>query len=139
MTDGFIDEEDALRIHSEQIASFGGGGGVLNRDNLLSALGSVINAYNYGIEDIAELAVYYMTRIAQAHAFVDGNKRTAASCALHFLEFHDVEFTMSNEDYANLILAIVEGKVTHEEAIALVAEHCAEKQPVSDTSLLEQF
>ena len=52
---------------------------------LEAALGRPVNKWGYGTSDLFELAAAYTFGIAKAHAFVDGNKRTALVCALTFL------------------------------------------------------
>ena len=126
MTDGFIDYEDALRIHREQLVLFGGEEGVLNESNLLSALGAIVTAYHYGKQDIDQLAALYISRIAQAHACVDGNKRTAASCAIHFLEFHDIHTGLTSSELESLVLNLVDRKISEEGAAAFLLERIEE-------------
>lgn len=50
-----------------------------------SALSSGKNAYYYGDGDVYDVAAAYAFHVAEAQAFLDGNKRTAAACALTFL------------------------------------------------------
>jgi death on curing protein len=51
---------------------------------LEGALGRPQNAFAYGEEDIVVLAVRLLAAIAQAHAFEQGNKRTAFGAMWHF-------------------------------------------------------
>lgn len=48
-------------------------------------MGAAQNAFYYGHGDIYDVAAAYAFHIAQAQAFLDGNKRTAISTALVFL------------------------------------------------------
>ena len=50
-----------------------------------------MNDFNYGGADLAGIAAAYAFHIAQAQAFLDGNKRTAVGAALVFLERSGVE------------------------------------------------
>ena len=76
----WIDLELAEAIHERQIAEHGGGSGIRDKGMLESALASTRQLQAYGdVEvDIPALAAAYGFGIARNHAFVDGNKRTAA-------------------------------------------------------------
>ncbi len=50
-----------------------------------------MNDYYYAHADMAGIAAAYAFHIAQAQAFLDGNKRTAIGAALVFLERHGVD------------------------------------------------
>ncbi len=50
-----------------------------------SALGAARNAFYYGEADVFEIAAAYAFHLAQAQAFLDGNKRVAVAVALVFL------------------------------------------------------
>jgi death-on-curing protein len=85
---------------------------------LEGALARPQNAFAHGEEDIVILAVRLLAAIAQAHAFEQGNKRTAFGAMWHFhrlngydLDFEDSEFwegstveliehRLSEEDFA---------------------------------------
>lgn len=58
---------------------------LVRRDALESVIAQSKQHAWYTRATIPELAVYITTRIALAHAFVDGNKRTAAYTGLQFL------------------------------------------------------
>lgn len=72
-------------IHDRQIARHGGASGMRDRSLLEAAIARPLNKYSDGETDLFELAVAYAFGIAKAHAFVDGNKRTALVTALTFL------------------------------------------------------
>jgi death-on-curing protein len=55
------------------------------RGLLEGALARPQNAFAYGEEDVLALAVRLLAGIAQAHAFEQGNKRTAFEAMWHFL------------------------------------------------------
>ena len=50
-----------------------------------------MNDFYYAAADLAGIAAAYAFHIAQAQAFLDGNKRTAIGAALVFLERSGVE------------------------------------------------
>lgn len=60
---------------------------------LEAALARPLNAYHYGGErDLIALASYLWHGIAEAHAFNDGNKRTATVVTAVFLETNGITF-----------------------------------------------
>ena len=66
-----------LEIHSAQIAEHGGADGIRDEGLLESALSRPLNAFNYGVDDLCELAALYGCGIIQNHPFFqfdgDGN------------------------------------------------------------------
>ncbi len=72
-------------VHDRQIAEHGGARGLRDAGLLEGALFRPRNLWAYGEPDLADLAAAYAFGIASAHAFVDGNKRTAWVVARTFL------------------------------------------------------
>jgi death-on-curing family protein len=70
-----------------------------NRGFLESAINAAIQGYCYSNEhlDLFDLAAYYACNISAAHAFVDGNKRTALLAATGFLESNGIETSHYNQ------------------------------------------
>lgn len=77
-------------IHDRQISRHGGASGT--RDPALLEMGCTrpMNLVAYGDPDVFEVAAAYAYGIAKAHAFVDGNKRTAFVAAFTFLRLNGV-------------------------------------------------
>jgi death on curing protein len=76
-----------LATHDYVLADSGGADGVRSLDGLDGAMGRPQNlaAYAQPDPDAADLAAAYAVGIAKAHAFVDGNKRTAYAISCAFL------------------------------------------------------
>ena len=66
---------------------------------LEGALARPQNAFAYGEEDIVALAVRLLAGIAQAHAFEQGNKRTAFGSMWHFLRLNGYDLDIEDSDY----------------------------------------
>ena len=81
-----------LAIHDRQIARHGGAPGL--RDLALLEMGCArpLNLSAYADAEPARIAAAYAFGIAKAHAFVDGNKRTAFVTALTFLRLNGYGF-----------------------------------------------
>lgn len=75
-----------LIIHDRQIARHGGASGIRDLTLLEAAMERPRNKAAYGEADLQTLAAAY--GIAKAHAFVDGNKRTAFVTAATFLRLN---------------------------------------------------
>ena len=77
-------------IHDRQIARHGGAAGT--RDPALLEMGCAraLNRAVYEDADLFDIAAAYAYGIAKAHAFVDGNKRTAFVAAFTFLRLNGV-------------------------------------------------
>lgn len=86
---------------------------------LLSALDAPLNDYFYGGADLFGVAAAYAYHIAQAQAYVDGNKRTAVASALVFLQLNDVP----TEDVDSFPL---------HEALVAIAERRLDKAGLAD-------
>jgi len=87
----FISWQEIEIIHAASIQRFGGTHGVRDEHLIHSALGAEMNDFHYAAADLAGVAAAYAFHIAQAQAFLDGNKRTAIGAALVFLERSGVE------------------------------------------------
>jgi death-on-curing protein len=87
----FISREVLAQLHEDSIAQFGGTLGVRDESMVLSSLGAAENTHYYGYGDLFDVAAAYAFHIAQAQAFLDGNKRTAVAAALLFLRANNVQ------------------------------------------------
>ncbi len=81
----FLSLDEVLCIHARSLAEHGGSEGVRDKGLVESALASAKNIYYYARGDVFEIAAGYAFHLAEAQAFVDGNKRTAVVAALVFL------------------------------------------------------
>lgn len=70
-----------------------------------------LNDYYYGRADLFGIAAAYAYHIAQAQAFLDGNKRTAISAALVFLEQNGVATVTETMALHEAMIAIAERRL----------------------------
>ena len=77
-----------LAIHDRQIDRHGGAPGLRDRALLEMGCARAMNLAAYGDAGLAEIASAHAFGISKAHAFVDGNKRTAFVTALTFLRLN---------------------------------------------------
>lgn len=94
----FLELEEVLEIHRDQIARYGGSSGVRDMALLQSALAMPRAAIGeeYFHADIIEMAGAYLFHIVKNHPFVDGNKRVGAVAAFIFLRMNGYDLKMTN-------------------------------------------
>ena len=101
----FLSVVEVLYLHDQSLARFGGSAGVREPGMVESALGAAQNTYWYGGQDLFGVAAAYAFHIAQSQAFLDGNKRTAASAAIAFLRRNGIGFP---KDDGSVYLAMID-------------------------------
>ena len=111
----FPEKLDVLTVHARLIAETGGTAGLRNEALLESALVAAENRFHYESADAVRCAATYAYHLAQAHAFLDGNKRVAAAITEAFLESNGYELTMSNDEIVELFLAIASSERSREQ------------------------
>ena len=111
----FPDKLDVLTIHARLIEETGGSSGLRDQASLESALAAAENRYNYENADAIACAATYAFHLTQAHAFVDGNKRTAAAITEVFLESNGSELMMTNDQIVQIFTNIAAGRLTRED------------------------
>jgi death-on-curing protein len=107
----FLDTDTVFKLHAVSLRLFGGIDGVRDRGLIESALGSAQNTYYYGNGDLYDIAAAYAFHLAQAQAFLDGNKRTAVITALTFLDTNGVTRMPDNLVIYDAMIAIAERRL----------------------------
>jgi death-on-curing protein len=83
---------------------------------LESALARPRNAFAYGEEDIVVLAVALMAGISRAHAFEQGNKRTAFAALRLYLRANGYDTSFDDSvSWADEIISLIEHRSTEED------------------------
>ena len=107
----FLNLPIILDCHAESLARYGGCDGIRDMGLIESALASAQNAYYYGRGDLFDIAAAYAFHLAQAQAFLDGNKRTAAGAALNFLAGNGYVGIRDGGSLYDAIIAIAEKRM----------------------------
>ena len=89
----FLSVVEVERLHEIALERFGGSPGLRNKAGFESAVMHPQNIYFYGDGDMFEIAAAYCFHLAEAQAFLDGNKRTAAAAAIVFLDCNGYPLT----------------------------------------------
>lgn len=115
------------QLHADSLALFGGSEGVRDRGLVESALASARNTYLYGSGDLFDIAATYAFHIAEAQAFLDGNKRTAVAAALTFLKGNDAILRIDDLAIYDAMIAIAEKRMTKVDLAELFRKHTQNK------------
>lgn len=100
MTD-YLTAIEVLAIHADQINRYGGSAGVRDLGLLEAALFRPQTGY---YADLIEEAAALWESLAQNHAFIDGNKRTAFAVSYTFLAINGARIMADAEEtYAFII------------------------------------
>ena len=100
-----------IAIHDEQLRHYGGPDGQRDPGALESALGRAQNRFHYDQGDLAALAAASAFGIANNHAFVDGNKRTAFLAIVTFLGLNGVDFDVPEAEAVIMIRGLAAGEI----------------------------
>jgi death-on-curing protein len=125
----FLTRDQILRMHTEQIAAFGGDPAALSERGkglLDSALaqpeaswgGEWLNPYPFG------MATAYLYSICQNHPFEDGNKRVALDVCLSFLLLNGYECTAEPDSVTAFVFDIASGKHTKDKVAEWLEINC---------------
>jgi death-on-curing protein len=109
----FLSLSEVLEIHQNQVARYGGAAGIRDMELLKSALGipSATFGGRFLHTDIHEMSAAYLFHLVKDHPFIDGNKRVGAVTALVFLELNGFVFDAPEDDFAEMVLAVVRGEL----------------------------
>ncbi|AHD03490.1 type II toxin-antitoxin system death-on-curing family toxin [Leisingera methylohalidivorans] len=114
-------------FHDRQIARHGGAAGMRDKALLEMGCARAMNLAAYSDAGVAEVAAAYAFGIAKAHAFVDGNKRTAFVTAVTFLRLNGFQFRPDPVEGVRMMEDLATGDV---DEVAFAAWLTAGMQPV---------
>lgn len=126
----FLDVEDVLEIHAEQLEVFGGGAGLRDRGLLESAVAQPQASFGgeFAHDGLFEMAAAYLFHIVQNHPFVDGNKRVGLLAAIVFLDVNGISLAHPSDVLYELTMGVAEGRI-QKAAIAAELERIAKAKP----------
>lgn len=100
-------------VHDRQISRHGGAAGLRDRGLLESGTARALNrAAHDDTADLFDIAAAYAFGLAKAHAFVDGNKRTAFVTAVTFLRLNGWTFRPDPVQGVQMMETLAESKAT---------------------------
>lgn len=113
----FLEIEDILTIHTDQVNLYGGQHGVRDMGLLESAAAQARASFagKFLHADILDMAAAYLFHIVQNHPFLDGNKRTGLVAALVFLDLNGIEIDAPKGHLYDLTLSVATGRAGKKE------------------------
>jgi death-on-curing protein len=122
----FLTTQDIEYLHERSIARYGGTLGVRDQSGLEAAVNQPKNTFYYAHGDLFDIAAAYAFHIAEAQAFLDGNKRSAAAAALSFLELNDITTQFDGALLYDSLIGIAEKRVTKNDLAASLRKQAGE-------------
>jgi len=115
----------AIAIHKRQLAEHGGADGIRDDGLLDSALARARQQFAYGdpTPGIPALAAAIAFGIAKNHAFIDGNKRTAAVVCETFLILNGYTLEATDTELYPVFLSLAEGSLSENELAEWLLAH----------------
>ncbi len=121
----FLDIEDVLLLHQDQISAYGGDAAIRDEALLASAVaapqatfcGSFLN------QTIHEQAAAYLIGLCKNHPFIDGNKRTALATMLAFLALNDISLSLTSSEAVQLVLSVATDVYTKSDVVRILQAH----------------
>lgn len=122
----FLELDEVLCIHARSLAEHGGRDGVRDLGLVESALASAKNILFYAGGDWFDVAAGYAFHLAEAQAFIDGNKRTAVVAALVFLAKNGIYATPATWELYNAMIDVAEKKKNKADLAGIFRKHAIE-------------
>lgn len=116
----FLTQGQVEALHRIALEQHGGRPGVRDRYALEAAVIQPRNVYHYTQGDNFDIAAGYAFYLAQAQAFIDGNKRTGMAAALVFLRLNGATVRPATGELHAALLAVAERRMGRLELAALL-------------------
>jgi death-on-curing protein len=120
----FLSVDDVLEIHKKQLDLFGGIDGIRDIGLLESAVMTPQASFGgeYLHNGLFEMAASYAFHIAENQPFLDGNKRTALTAALVFLDINGIEIIDPNMRLYDAMISIANKEMDKNAMAELLAK-----------------
>ena len=126
MTD-YLTAAEALAMHTDQIERYGGSHGIRDPGLLEAALYRPQTGY---YADLIEEAAALWESLAQNHAFIDGNKRTAFATTYTFLAINGTRLTTDSEETYAFVNALYEAnQFSFDKLVPWLRNHVMQERP----------
>ena len=126
MTD-YLTVAEVLAMHADQIERYGGSHGVRDPGQLEAALYRPQTGY---YADLIEEAAALWESLAQNHAFIDGNKRTAFAATYTFLAINGARLTADAEEtYVSLVALYEANQFTFDKLVPWLRSQVTQDPP----------
>jgi death-on-curing protein len=119
----WLDREQLLAAHDEQLAEHGGASGIRDPGLFESALARPPNLAAYGEPDAAALSAAYCFGLAKNRAFVDGNKRISLVALETFLVLNGYQLLADDAQCVLVILSVASVAFGEDELAEWIRKH----------------
>lgn len=121
--------EQILAIHEMVLEVGGGVEGIIDVGMILSSLEKPYIKINgkYVYKNIWEKAAALLFSLIKNHAFTDGNKRTAYTATVLFLENSNYEFKLDRSEVVDLIPKIAKDRVNKQKVASILKKNSIKK------------
>ena len=107
----FLTGAQVQTLHRLALEQHGGQDGVRDLAAFESAVAHPQNVWFYGQGDRFDVAAAYAFHLAEAQAFLDGNKRTGIAAALTFLRLNGQTVTRHTDELYTAMIAVAEHRL----------------------------
>ena len=127
----FLELDEVLALHADQIDRYGGSAGVRDLGLLQSALGMPRATFGgqFLHPSIHEMAAAYLFHLVQNHPFVDGNKRIGLAATLAFLGLNELWLEAPEAELVDVVLRVARGEMQKSDAAVFLREHTQPFKP----------
>jgi death-on-curing protein len=122
----FLTLDEVLEIHRDQVARYGGTGGIRDVGLLSSALAMPMASFagQFLHTDLYEMAAAYLFHLVKNHPFLDGNKRVGAAAVNVFMFMNAIRFGPDEDKYTNLVLRVATGEANKAAIAEFLRANC---------------
>jgi death on curing protein len=120
----FLSVAQVKALHRTSLELHGGQDGIRDYNAFECAVLHPRNVWIYAQGDIFDIAAAYAFHLAEAQAFVDGNKRTGMAAALVFLDANGMTVPTATEDLHAIMIAISGRQKTKQDLAKLFRKLC---------------
>ena len=122
----FLELDDVLALHADQVNTYGGSGGIRDVGLLQSALGMPRASFagQFLHPTVAEMAAAYLFHLVQNHPFVDGNKRIGLAAAIAFLGLNGLWLEAGEDELTEFVLSVAKGEAQKADITIFIRDHC---------------
>lgn len=121
----WIEVDEVITLNQAAVAATGENHFVINRETLESAVNNPRDLFHYDRQrDVVVLACRLVVALCRAHAFEQGNKRTAWAAGIMFLQAHGYDIHLpnkrANEFFAERLTEVITREITEAHFLSLV-------------------
>ena len=107
----FLTEKQVQTLHRLALEQHGGQEGMRDSCTFKSAVAHPQNVWFYSQGDLFDIAAAYAFHLAEAQAFLDGNKRVGIAAALTFLRLNGQTILRHTDELYAAMIAVAERRL----------------------------